>query len=319
MRKEITDKSNRINNIFDSQATIIDSEATEIEEVAFAIDNEPLDVAEAKTRAEWPEWQTAMCDEVASLKKNNTWTLVLKSSLKHSTRILKGRWIFRDKFPNNIPKKEARFVAIGYSQLPNIDFEETFAPVAGMNLVCSMLAYAANCDLHIHQFDIKTAFLDGDLEEELYIEPPVESNIDIDVVWRLTKSLYGLRKAPRKWNEKFNMTLGSFNLESSKSEPCLYFDKEKTLFLILYVDEGLIFSKSKKPALDLMAKLKSNFEVKIFEASTFLGISLSKNEAGYVFTNQKTYIEKLLQDYRMLECKAVATPEESAKIDFEAS
>ncbi|CAL8153387.1 unnamed protein product [Prunus armeniaca] len=155
-------------------------------------------------------WQDAMDEEIRVIKKNRTWELTKFNE------------------DGSIQKHKARLVAKGYSQQPGIDFNETFAPVVRMEIIRTVLALAAQLKTEVYQLDVKSSFLNGELEEEVYVEQPqgyVEKGRE-DKVYLLRKALYGLKKAPRAWNNKIDHYFQQNGFTRSLSEPSLYLKKE---------------------------------------------------------------------------------------------
>ena len=169
-------------------------------------DREPETYAEA---AEDPRWIEAMREEMRALVENDTWDLVPASET--TPKPIGCRWVYKIKHnaDGTINRFKARLVAKGYAQTHGIDYDETFAPVAKMTTVRTMIATAAAKGWHLHQMDVKNAFLQGKLEEEVYMmqSPGFESRKNPHVICRLKKSLYGLKQAPRAWHAKITQYL----------------------------------------------------------------------------------------------------------------
>ncbi|KAI5324560.1 hypothetical protein L3X38_033633 [Prunus dulcis] len=150
-------------------------------------------------------WKKAMKDEITMIEKNNTWELVARPFDKP---IIGVKWIYKTKLnlDGSVQKNKARLVAKGYSQKPGIDFNETFAPVARLDTVRALVALAAQKNWKLFQLDVKSAFLNGVLSEEVYVDQPLGFVIQgsEDKVYRLKKALYGLKQAPRAWYEEIN-------------------------------------------------------------------------------------------------------------------
>lgn len=163
------------------------------------LDDEPWDWNEAKGERVWRE---ACEEEIASIKKNKTWTLV---DLPDGCKSIWLKWNFKVKrnLDGSINKYKARLVAKGYVQRYMIDYEEVFAPVARLETVRVLIALAASSGWEIHHLDVKTAFLHGDLQEEIYVSQPEGFKIkgSENKVYKLHKALYGLKQAPRAWNK----------------------------------------------------------------------------------------------------------------------
>ncbi|GJU07659.1 ribonuclease H-like domain, reverse transcriptase, RNA-dependent DNA polymerase [Tanacetum coccineum] len=179
------------------------------EELLLAED-EPKNYKEASSNQKWIK---AMKVELDSINRNNTWEL---TTLPKGHKAIGLKWVFKTKKDanGNIIKHKARLVAKGYIQQHGIDFEEVFAPVARMETIRLLLAIAANNKWEVHHLDVKSAFLHGDLKEEVYVTQPegFVKRQDNGKVYRLIKSLYGLRQAPRAWNIKLDNTLKSRNV-----------------------------------------------------------------------------------------------------------
>nr|GEZ67913.1 retrovirus-related Pol polyprotein from transposon TNT 1-94 [Tanacetum cinerariifolium] len=173
--------------------------------------------------AKLKEWRDAMCEELKSVTKNETWELV---NLLPNKNVVGLKWLYKTKMDSNgeIQKYKARIVAKGYSQKKGIDFEETFAPVARFETIRVVIVVAASYGWPIHQMDIKSAFLNGELEEEIYVEQPqgFEVKDQEHKVYRLNKALYGLKQAPRTWYGKIDGYFIMHGYTRSQNEPTLY-------------------------------------------------------------------------------------------------
>ncbi len=209
---------------------------------------EPNSYREAMGCQEAQLWQPSVQEEYDSHMKNGTWSL---EPLPAGRKAIGCRWVFKVK-PGHLDtptRYKSRFVAKGYSQIKGIDFKETYAPVVGYCSLRAVLSICAVLNLDMAQLDIKTAFLYGQVEEEIFIEQP-EGFIVVGqehLVGRLNKCIYGLKQSPNVWNTKFNGFLIKFGFTRSKHDPCVYFRRreEEILILIIWVDDGLICSNSK--------------------------------------------------------------------------
>eukprot|EP00253_Pinus_taeda_P034783 PITA_34783 len=174
------------------------------------VNHDPDTFAEASGH---PHWEAAMNEEYHSLLANDTWDLV---PLPKGRKLVRCKWVYRTKYgpDGKVDKHKARLVAKGFSQVEGIDYTETFSPVAKINSIRLVLSLAASLKWEVHQMDVKSAFLHGDLHEEIYMEHPIGFiQTDSSLVCRLKKSLYGLKQAPRAWYAKMD----SFLLESGFS------------------------------------------------------------------------------------------------------
>ncbi len=207
-------------------------------------------------------------------------------------------------------------VAKGYAQKEGIDYNEVFSPVVKHSSIRILLALVAQYDLELVQLDVKTAFLHGDLEEEIYMTQPNGFKVADKENWvcKLTKSLYGLKQSPRQWYKRFDQFMKGQRYTRSKFDHCVYFQKlqEGTfIYLLLYVDDMLIASKSKVEIERLKTQLNLEFEMKdLGEAKKILGMEICRDRAhGRVSLSQKQYLKKVLQKFGMNEQKkVVSTP-----------
>jgi hypothetical protein len=200
------------------------------------------------------EWEDAMIEEYQSIIKNDVWEIVPRPKSKD---VVSSKWLFKIKHvvDGSIEKYKARFVTRGFSQKEGIDYEETFAPVARYTSIRTIIALAAKMKWKLHQMDVKTAFLNGVIEEEVYIEKPQGFEVE-DMkshVCRLKKALYGLKQAPRAWYGRIDSFLTSLGFTKSKADSNLYFkimDNEPVI-LLLYVDDLFLTGEE-----NLIAKCK---------------------------------------------------------------
>nr|GFC43140.1 ribonuclease H-like domain, reverse transcriptase, RNA-dependent DNA polymerase [Tanacetum cinerariifolium] len=177
--------------------------------------------------------------ELDSINKNNTWIL---TTLPVNQKAIRLKWVFKTKrdAKGNIIKYKERLVAKGYVQEQGIDFEEVFAPVARIETVRLILALAAYHGWQVNHLDVKSAFLHGDLKEEVYVTQPegfVQPG-NLGKVYKLIKALYGLRQAPRAWNVKLDQTLKSLDFKRSNLEQAVYTKRSKTS-----TEHGIIYKK----------------------------------------------------------------------------
>lgn len=203
---------------------------------------EPQTYQEAITDSHRNHWKQAMKNETDSLAKNKTWTL---TELPKGRKVIKNRWILkikRDRDENEIYK--ARLVAKGSSQKEEIDYQETYAPVVKYNSLRILLAVAAAREFSLVQFDVKTAFLHGTLKEELYMEQPTGFNNGTTQACKLEKGLYGLKQSPRAWNARIKDVLEKQGMTQLKADNCVFKNQDGSIYLVLYVDDGLVLKVS---------------------------------------------------------------------------
>lgn len=204
--------------------------------------DDPETVEEALSRHDGLQWKKAILDEYNSLLLNQTWDLV---DLPPNRKAIPCKWVFKTKRDGDgvIVRHKARLVIKGCAQRRGIDFEETFSPVVRYNTLRYLLSLAAHFDLDIDQWDVVTAFLQGDVEEEIFMLQP-EEFADNSKVCRLNKAIYGLKQASRQWNKKLDQALKQIGFRQSALDPCVYFQVNgvKRTYIAVYVDDSMVFS-----------------------------------------------------------------------------
>lgn len=268
----------------------------------------PVTVAEAMRDSKWTR---AMEEELKALEKNQTWRLV---ELPNGKRAVGCRWVFTIKYKpdGTIERYKARLVAKGYTQTYGVDYQETFSPVAKLNTVRVLLSLAANLDWPLHQFDVKNAFLHGNLEEEIYMDlpPGFEHKEKTKMVCRLKRSLYGLKQSPRAWFGRFSSAMKRYGFSQSNSDHTLFLKhrKNKVTALIIYVDDMIITGDDSEEILRLQRRLADEFEMKdLGGLKYFLGIEVARSKRG-IFLSQRKYVLDLLAEVGMLDCRPADTP-----------
>uniref|UniRef100_A0A6N2KJR5 Reverse transcriptase Ty1/copia-type domain-containing protein n=1 Tax=Salix viminalis TaxID=40686 RepID=A0A6N2KJR5_SALVM len=261
-----------------------------------------------------PKWTVAINEELEALQKNNTWELC---PLPEGKKTVGCKWVFTVKLKadGSIDRYKARLVAKGYTQRYGIDYQETFAPVAKINTIRILIALAVNRDWVLQQFDVKNAFLNGDLEEEVYMDLPPGAkgkSPSINKVCKLKKALYGLKQSPRAWFGRFTSTMKEFGYKQSNSDHTLFIKHRegKTTALIVYVDDMVLTGDDIEEREALQRFLASKFEMKdLGQLKYFLGIEVSRSKTG-ICLSQRKYVLDLLTETGMLACKPVDTPME---------
>jgi hypothetical protein len=257
-----------------------------------------------------PHWVQAMNQEIDSIEKNTTWDLVDLPSHKKSIGV---KWVYKTKLneKGQIEKHKGRLVAKGFSQQPGTDYGENFAPVAILDIVRTLLSIAAQHKWQVYQMDVKSTFLNSLLEEEVYVDQPPGFEVQEHTakVYRLKKSLYGLKKAPRAWYIRIDTYLIKSGFSRSQNEPTLYTKTDqhgKILIVCLYVDD-MIYTGNLELT-NFKHAMRSEFEMTdLGIMKYFLGIEVDQTTKDIFFCQQK-YAADILKRFRMEECNPVETP-----------
>lgn len=252
-------------------------------------------------------WKEAIQSEYDSLIENNTWSTV---EIPSDRKPLTTKWVLKRKIGSdgNISRYKARLVVRGFQQREGIDFNEVFASVVKPTTWRILFTMAIYFGWLYMQFDVKTAFLNGDLEETIYVFAPPGYPEASGKVLKLNKALYGLKQAPRQWYIKFYREMKRLGWEISKYDPCLFIHKKDNMFLVLYVDDMIIFA----PKQEMIERFKQEI-FQVFnmtndgECSFFLGTHIEKGQSGIVL-HQKNLILQTLKRYGLEDLPPVKTP-----------
>ena len=283
----------------------------------FVVEGDPNTFEEAMKSQDVAFWKEAINDEMDSIMGNNTWVLV---DLPPGCKPLGCKWIFKRKMKvdGTIEKFKARLVIQGFRQKSGIDYFDTYAPVARISTIRLLIALASIHNLIIHQMDVKTAFLNGDLDEEVYMNQPQGFIMpgNENKVCKLVKSLYGLKQAPKQWHQKFDEVVLSNGYLLNQADKCVYskFDESgKGVIICLYVDDMLIFGTDQDHVDKTKEFLSSRFSMKdMGEADVILGIRI-KHESNGISISQSHYIEKVLKKFNYFDCTPVSTPMDTSE------
>ena len=264
-------------------------------------------------RSDSEMWKRAAESEMQSIKQNKTWEL---TALPPGRQAIGCKWVFalKLKADGSIDRHKARLVAKGFSQVEGIDFDETFAPVARLSSIRALLALGAHYDWEIHQMDVRTAFLNGDLDEEIYMAQPegfVQRGQE-NLVCKLTKALYGLKQAGRQWYQKMHQALVELNFTSLDTDHCVYRlgHRSAIMFIALYVDDLVILCNELNRLNQFKRDLSRVFDMKdLGEAQFILGIQIIRDRKNRTLTiSQCEYVKRIVGDLQLSDCKPTATP-----------
>jgi len=286
-----------------------------MEEVQFAglaSGADPYNYAQAMRCPDAAHWQKAMDEEYLMHLQNRTWEIV---KLPPGKKAIGSGWVFRVKrnADGSIEQYKGRIVAKGYSQRPGLDFTEVFAPTARPASIRLILALAAIEDLHLRSVDISHAFINGKLDEEIYMEQPQGfQEMGPDYVCKLLCSLYGLKQAARVWNKKLHTTLCAMGFKRLKSDRSIYLYAcgDVRIFVPIIVDDITLASKSTAALDETVKELSSHFELRdLGPTSYFLGIHITRDRPNRsISLSQHQYIVKMLDRFKLTDCNPVSTP-----------
>ncbi|KAL8098141.1 hypothetical protein AgCh_031060 [Apium graveolens] len=278
----------------------------------FLSEMEPKKIEEALTD---PDWVISMQDELNQFEHQQVWKLVPRPTHK---KVVGTRWVLRNKLGDDgvVTRNKARLVAKGYSQAEGIDYDETYAPVARLEAIRIFLAFAAFSNFKVYQMDVKSAFLNGTLDEEVYVDQPpgFEDPDHLDFVYFLFKAIYGLKQSPRKWYDTLSAFLIQNGFIRGVIDKTLFSKKYKndTILVQVYVDD-IIFGSTNDSLRKRFAKLMHNkFEMSMMgELKFFLGLQVNQRLDG-IFICQSKYLKELLKKYNLENSASARTPSSTA-------
>ena len=275
--------------------------------MAFVSQVKPKNLEEALQDSNW----IAMQEELNQFEHNEVWSLVPRT---HEMNIVGTKWVYRNKMDKHgaITKNKARLVAKGYNQKEGIDFGETYAPVARLEAVRLLLAFSSIQGFKLFQMDVKSAFLNGYINEEVFVSQPpgFEDHKNPEHVYMLKKALYGLKQAPRQWYERLSEFLLSQGYSRGNYDKTLFIKKkrEDIILVQVYVDDIIFGSTNEEMCEDFVKTMKSEFEMSMLgEMNFFLGLQVKQLKDG-IFVSQEKYCKELLKRFDMDQCKAINTP-----------
>lgn len=325
-----------------------DSEQSEDDEVFTECNlttaHDPITWQEAKQTDDVDAWRTALEYEYLAQIRNKTWEIV---SRPKNRKVISNRFVFCTKQNGLATKRKVRLVARGCSQRPGEDFHETYSPVASSTSIRLLAALAAERGLQIHQMDVVTAYLNGELEEDVYMEVPehlreiltkitsgkrvgsstelirkndiikvserwlADLNKNQDSVCLLKKALYGLRQSGLQWYRKITTKLKQLGMQPRRQDPCLFISQRKNRVMIIsiYVDDILIATNDTNWLKNTKHSLAESFEMKDLGPVNYcLGIEFQQNETDHSVCLTQRQSEAILERFGMQDCKPAKTP-----------
>ncbi|TFY53550.1 hypothetical protein EVJ58_g9393 [Rhodofomes roseus] len=286
------------------------------------VSDDPRTYKEAMSRPDAECWKAACAEELLSFTKAELYDEVERP---RNRKVVGCKWVFKIKRgpDGEIEKYKARLVAKGFTQVEDVDYDETFAPTTKFSTIRTLLALAAAHDLEIHQMDVKSAFLNGDLDEEIYMACPPGFEDRPDIVWRLRKALYGLKQASRQWYKKIRAEFESLGFKRSDADHGVFYKEvDGSLVIVaLYVDDMLIFADKVSAIDSVKASLKEKFDMTdLGEAHWVLNMEIIRDRPNRTLElSQRQYVETILERFGMTDCRPVSTPmaanQKLAKLD----
>ncbi|KAF7371927.1 polyprotein [Mycena venus] len=282
-------------------------------ETAAEFDDDPKTLAQARTAPDWQQFHAAMVSEKNQLERLGTWDLV---ELPAGRKAIASKWVWRRKrdATGKVAKHKARLVADGSRQIPGIDFHETYSPTIRLETFRFLLALAARYQLKVHGIDVVAAYLNGKLEETVYMKQPPDFDDGTGCVCKLKLSIYGLRQSGRNWNQKLDTAFKSLGFTRLIADQCVYIRREPATssptIVAVHVDDMTLFAHTNGELTQLKGELASQFNVTDLGPLTqILGMEITRNDSdGSIQLTQANYALRVLESVGMHNCKPVSTP-----------
>ncbi len=261
--------------------------------------------------SEKEQWREAINEELESLQQAGTWELTYAP---RGVKVFPSKFVLRVKRTSSgaVERYKARLVLLGNLQRPNIDFFETYAPVVDFNVVRVILILALTQNMQIHQLDVKTAFLNGRLDEEIYMSLPDGFSHEDGRVCLLKRAIYGLRQAPKAWNDRLSSDLRSIGFKPITCAESVFVATYQShrVYLLIYVDDMLIMCTCLRTLETVKRQLSKFYTVKdLGEAEFFLGVKMEcSRDGGRCLLSQTSYIKSILERYGMQNAKPLSCP-----------
>lgn len=279
--------------------------------ISLYTDDTSKSIAEVYASPDVYDWKEVVHNEMESILSNGTWELTERP---YGCKHVSCKWVFKKKLRHDgtIDKYKARLVAKGYTQKEGEDYFDTYSPIARMTTIRVLHSLTASYGLIINQMDVKVAFLNGDLEEEIYMDQPHGFVVKGEErkVCKLLKSLYGLKQAPKQWHERLERALNSTGFVINEADRCAYYchGAGNSVILCLYVDDILIICSNINAINEVKSFLSKGFDMKdLGEVDVILNIKLIKDESRITLT-QSHYVEKVLRRFGFMDSMPSPTP-----------
>lgn len=254
-------------------------------------------------------WQEACLEELNSIQGKGVYSEVEPDV---SRKVITTRWVFtRKENPDDgtIERFKARIVVHGYKQEYGVDYDEVYAPVVGHTTIRCFLTHAAAKRMKVHHVDVKTAFLNSELDCDVYVKPPEGVAGD---VWKLRKSLYGLRQAPKCWFEKIDSIMKDLGFRRLGVDKCVFVNTtgKSPIYVLLYVDDLLVACEDDDQLMDFKRKLNMKVETRdLGPVSLFLGLQIMHDDERELFiVSQEKFIADCIEKFGLKDAKQKSLP-----------
>lgn len=307
-----------INSLREKDSSGIDDEKTndhedEVNLVAMN-DQIPETYKQAIASCDADKWRAAMDEEIESQRRNKTWVV---ERLPQGQQVIGNKWVYAIKrdADNNITRFKARLVSKGFTQRYEIDYSEAFSP-APFDSIRLIMTIVAELDMEAIHLDVKTAFLYGELKEEIWMKEPEGYEIGKGRAWRLLKSLYGLKQASRCWNECFISFLKKFNIEPIKTDSCVLVGRKSgnLIIIVVYVDDGFVCFTNRLILEEIVSHMERKFEITVTEPRLFVGLEIMRDrKRRQIFVSQQKYVQELVRRFELEDARVANVPMATTK------
>ena len=275
---------------------------------AAATTADPKNHHEALSGPHAHQWKAAMVKELRSLEDTGTIEWIKRSQMPKGRKPLTGKWVFKTKYlpDGTIEKHKARWTARGFTQRQGLDYTSTFAPTPRAATGRIILALATQFGWHRRQVDVETAFLNPDIDRQIFIQPPEGMKAKTDLI-KIRKGMYGLKQAAALWYQDAVILLEKLGLRRTVSDACLFMGKD--ILVLMHVDDFQILSPSLKKVDWLIKSMRKTYNIKLVDTNLFLGLHITENQKTHSMkVSQQHYSKDKLKGHNLENAKGVKYP-----------
>jgi hypothetical protein len=281
-------------------------------ESSILVPMEPKTYLQATKSLQANQWMEAMQQEYNSLIHNGTWSLI---DLPASRNAMQNKWVFKLKMAtdSNVAQFKARLIAKGFSQREGINYSEAFSPIIKFDSIRTIMSIVATNNLMVKQFDIETAFLYNDIEEQIYMHQPTgfTNPVHPQKVCLMQKSLYVLEQSACNWNRKFNQNLQLFGLQPILADPCMFVggSYNNKIILAIFIDDRIICNLNEGAIDQVLHHMRDKFKLTTRVPKVYVGLHIEHDMDQRVLQlDQTRYITKKLVEFGFTNCIPVSVP-----------
>lgn len=260
-------------------------------------------------------WLEAMGEEMSALQRTGTYSLVTKPP---NANVINVMWVLRRKLKPNGELDRARLVAKGFQQKYGIDYMDTYSPVACASIIRCLFVAVVQYDMQFATFDVKTAFLNAELSETIFVQQPKGFSDDSQRVWKLNRTLYGLKQSSLMWSRTFTKKISKLGFKPLQTQACVFLRNDPFSVLVIYVDDGLVIAKNNEVIDSFLSEMECLFDIHRCDGKSYLGFQIHRLE-DKIIINQETFIRKCLDKFMLDKSRVANIPMTKYSVDDDST